>query len=46
MTQRSAIYKESEGVYVVDGLVNLEDLSEYLDYPFECEDAIAWPDLS
>lgn len=34
-----SIYEESEGVYIVDGLVNLEDLSEYLDYPFECEDA-------
>ena len=38
-TEVPPIYKESEGVYVVDGLVNLEDLSEYLDYPFECEDA-------
>jgi CBS domain containing-hemolysin-like protein len=38
-TEVPPIYKESEGIYVVDGLVNLEDLSEYLDYPFECEDA-------
>lgn len=38
-TEVPPIYKESEGIYIVDGLVNLEDLSEYLDYPFECEDA-------
>lgn len=32
------VLEEGDGVYIVQGYVNLEDLSETLDYPFEFED--------
>jgi len=35
------IVKEREGTYLVKGHVNLEDLSEALDYPFESEDVFS-----
>lgn len=34
-TETPEIQEESEGVYLVQGQVNLEDLSEVLDYPFD-----------
>jgi len=33
------VVKESENSYLVEGQLNLDDLSEYLDYPFESEEA-------
>jgi CBS domain containing-hemolysin-like protein len=35
------IVKEAEGTYLVKGHVNLEDLSDALDYPFESEDVFS-----
>ena len=33
------VVKESENSYLVEGQLNLDDLSEYLSYPFESEEA-------